>query len=329
MAKKKDITSSKIHGLVIFKGALIKDETDESTYSFEEVDQENKILLKHELAPFGTSYRYSILLVNESRAPIAEIKVGIKYPNFLSLTRTNPATIEIDSSGKEEKKLKKLNFELEKISETSKTQINFYFVPLTLKNKGTFSTYVTYVNNKDFVRVLNSDQIPLSIEPVVIQPKIMESSKIGEFLKTEGIKKAIKSFGLDGKEPIDFNLIFTHIEKMLTLNKFHLVAKDENKKIVWFFGIDKKKQDDILVVGQINSNKIEFLATSQNHTLLISLLTNLTEDFKKHLMSAKLIDSLDQLYSLECKYCGGILDRFPTKGESISCPNCKKEQTVW
>ena len=330
MAKKKMINESKIHGLVILKGAPVKEKSDESTYTFESVDQRNKINLTHELVPFGAYYRYSVLLVNESLAPITEIKVRIKFPEFLTLTRVSPTTISIapqlDGSG-----AKQINLEIDELSETSKNQINLHFKPLLLNKKGEIHTNVTYVNNKDFIRVLDSDPAEINIIEPEIEGKIIPSSKIAGFLKTKGIKKAIKSLGIATKGKKNMDLYFDHIEQLMGLHKFQLITKDDNKKIAWFFGMDLNTKEDILVIGQIVSNKIEFLAASQHHPGLISLLTMLSNEFKKRILSIGKIKSIDNIYELECKYCGAVFDRFPKKGESIECKNknCNRSQTVW
>lgn len=328
MAKKEIIKESKIHGLVIFKGAPAEEKSDESTYSFERVDQENKIKLTQDLVPFGASYRYGILLVNESLAPITEIKARIKFPAFLTLTRISPTTIPI-SPQPNESGSKQITFEIDELSERSKNQINLFFKPLLLNNKGDIYTNLTYVNNKDFIRVLNSEAIEISIIEPKIEGKIIPSSKIADFLKTKGIKKAIKSIGIATKAKEDMDLYFNHIEQLMGLHKFQLITKDDNKKIAWFFGLDLNTKEEILVIGQIESNKIEFLAASQHHPSLISLLTMLSNEFKKRILSIGKIKSIGDIYDLECKYCGGVFDRFPAKGESIECKNCNRTQTIW
>jgi len=328
MAEKKNSKDSQIHGLVILKGASGKKKSDESTYAFESVDQEKKIKLAHELVPFSSGYRYSVLLINDSLAPITEIKARIKIPEFLKLTRISPSTISIISN-LDESGANLLNFEIDELSETSRKQINFYFNPLPQNNKGEINTYITYVNNKDFVRVLNSDDKKIAITLPKIQSKVIPSSKISEFLKIEGIKKAVKSLGIAAQNKADLDLYFNHIEQLLHMHKFQLITKDDKKRIAWFFGTDWNSKQDILVIGQIVSDKVEFLAGSKLHPVLISLLTMLSADYKKRLQSIGIVKSIDQIYDLECKYCGAIFDRFPAKGESIDCKNCHREQKIW
>jgi len=87
--------------------------------------------------------------------------------------------------------------------------------------------------------------------------------------------------------------------------------------------------NDILVIGQIVAGKIEWLAASSNPHLLISILTNFVNVFKREMILLGHISSVDQVYSLECKYCGNTLPYFPGKGKSIECNKCNYEQIIW
>jgi hypothetical protein len=328
MAEKKNNTESKIHGLVILKGNASEDKLSESTYSFEDVDQENKIKLFHELVPYGAAYRYSITIVNESKAPITEIKIKINFPNFLEFTRITPQIINImhsqsDVSGKQ------INFEIEELSETTNKLISLFFIPITLNIKGEIDTKITYVNNKDFVRVLNAKSAEINLKSTKIQPKNIQASQISKFLEIKGIKKGIKSFGIASTKKQDVTQFFDQIEQLLKMYKFQLIAKDNTKKIAWFFGTDVESNADILVIGQIVSNKVEFLAASQQHSTVISCLTILANEFKKRLLNIGVVESLDQIYNLICINCGGILDRFPKKGEALECSTCHKSVKIW
>ena len=110
---------------------------------------------------------------------------------------------------------------------------------------------------------------------------------------------------------------------------FQLVAKDLNKKILWYYGTESLIKEDILVIGQIVANKIEFIASSLNHYLLISLLTQITNDFKDKIMSKGIVKSYENIYDLECKNCGAIFPYFPQKKELVACKNCNHEQIIW
>ena len=96
-----------------------------------------------------------------------------------------------------------------------------------------------------------------------------------------------------------------------------------------FFGTESIIKEDVLTIGQIVSNKIEIIASSSNHYLLISFLTQISNDFKNYLISYGIMKSKEKVYDLECKNCGAILTYFPKKNESIECKNCNYEQTIW
>ncbi|MHA1344265.1 MAG: hypothetical protein ACTSQG_09775, partial [Promethearchaeota archaeon] len=307
MGEKKNNSNSMIHGLVLFKQRTVKADKEEDIYSFENIDQENKIKLKTELRPFGSHYRYTALLVNQSAAPITEVKVRIKYPHFLELNRFSPPNLSVHIPDIEDKQLQQINLEFEEINEKSKKQFSFFFNPVNLNFKGELATYVTFVNSKDFVRVLNSEPIDLQVDPIDIEPKIIPSNFISRFLQKPDIKKAIRCFGIGIEREVNFSLIFNHIGQILRIHKFQLIAQDDNKQITWYYGTELESKEDILIIGQIVSNRIEFLGASENHPILIALLTDLAKDFKKRILGLGIINSIDQIYDLECKFCGMVL----------------------
>jgi hypothetical protein len=330
MAKKQEHPHN-LQGPVLLKSQKTSEsESQKAEISFEHIDQENKIKLTNDLIPYSASYRFSILLKNESLAPITEIKAIIKFPAFLKLSRYSPLVLESKQSKSDKKGYNQLQFEIEELSEKSETQITCYFSPNSNNNIGELNTYITFVNNKDYIRVINSKPIEIRIKPVTIQPKIIPSSKITNFLKIKDIKKGIKSLGIPSKKNTNMDLFFNFIDQNIKLHKFQLIAKDNEKKIAWYFGTDLASNQDILVIGQVVSNKVEFLAASQNHQIIISLLSNLSDSFKKRAASiGGMIRSIKEIYDLECKYCGAVLPYFPSKGESIECKTCKKEQILW
>jgi len=77
------------------------------------------------------------------------------------------------------------------------------------------------------------------------------------------------------------------------------------------------------------ANKVELIATSKNHHILISFLTLFSNEFKEHILIREFVSSQEQIYDLECKSCGTILPYFPKKGEEIVCSKCSYEQIVW
>ena len=330
MAKKQEHPHN-LQGPVLLKSQKTSEsESQKAEISFEKVDQENKIKLSNDLIPYSASYRYSVLLKNESLAPITEIKAVIKFPKFLKIFRHSPPILESKLSKSDKKGYNQLQFDIEELSEKSETQIRCYFSPNSNNNIGELSTYVTFVNNKDYIRVINSKPIEIRIKPATIQPKIIPSSEISTFLKIKDIKKAIKSLGIPSKKKTNLDLFFNFIDQNIKLHKFQLIAKDNEKKIAWYFGTDLASNQDILVIGQIVSNKVEFLAASQNHQILISLLSTLADNFKKRVSSVGgIVKSMKQIFNLECRYCGAVLPYFPKQGESVECKSCKKEQILW
>ncbi|MFW9938148.1 MAG: hypothetical protein ACFFD5_10905 [Candidatus Thorarchaeota archaeon] len=317
-----------IQELVIFGEPSTNEIEKKETVSLEYVDQENKIKLVNELKPYGGSYRYSLLLINQSLVPITEVKIRIRFPDFLILSRTNPPTITIDSANVDEEE-QQVKIQFDKLEGNSKKQINLYLTPKNLEEKGEIRSYVTFVNNADFVRALDSDHVTLQFDPITIERKILPSSEISKFSKNPGIKKAIKSIGIGNNRKLDLGLYFSQILHVLENLNLQLITKDDDRKIAWYFGTELVSGDDILVIGQIMYGKIEWIALSFNPHLNISLLINCYNEFTRRMLMKGLIDSEDQIYDLECKHCGNILARFPKKGESIECKYCNYDQIVW
>ncbi|MGV9171915.1 MAG: hypothetical protein ACOC35_04990 [Promethearchaeia archaeon] len=323
--EKKD--EQKISNLVLFKTHKNKVEKPEIT-SYESIDQENKIKLVHKLYPFAGSYLFSVLMVNQSLAPITEVKIKVKYPDFLYLARYKPPYLESEYSNTNDDTIKQIKIELDQLAEKSKKQLNFYFKPINLGNQGAIKLFSSFVNSKDYVRVLNADPINIRAHEVgLIEPKIVPSYAIEKFYNNEHVKKALRSFGIDAKE--NLNLYFNYVEQVLKAHHFQLITEDKENRVAWFFGRDLDAQEDILVVGRIVANKIEFLCASRNPDILISLLTNFSNALKKRLMGTGIIESVDQVYELECYNCGSVLPHFPERGEIVECPKCGEENMVW
>ena len=185
------------------------------------------------------------------------------------------------------------------------------------------------MNNKDFIRVLNSGPINILLEKITINPKIIPSSYVREFSLIPGMKRAIKSLGVGSSGIYDPDLYFNLLEQVFLRNNLQLITKDPERKILWYFGSDLESRDDFLIVGQIASNKVEIIGTSKNHHVLISFLTSFSNEFKEHLLLREIVNKLEDIHDLECKSCGAILPYFPKKGEEIICTKCKYEQLVW
>jgi len=329
MAKKEnDKSFYEPHDLVYFKTKEDDERKAIDKYSFEKIDQEDKIKLVNNYQPFGSHFQYSILVENQSLAPITELKIKVKIPYFLTLSRCYPPSVSIPPLNPN-KDSNQITLELDELNEKSNKQIHLHFMPNALDRKGEIRTIVTYVNNKDTIRVLDSRPAEITIDNISIEPKVVPSSFIRDFSQTPGIKKAIKSFGVAIDHQIDSEIFFNLLEQIFLLNNFQLVAKDVEKKILWYFGTESIIKEDILAIGQIISNKVEIIASSFNHYLLVSFLTLLSNEFKEAILSKGIIKSKDQIFDLECKYCGAILPYFPNQGNSIECSKCNTEQIVW
>ncbi|MGB5910216.1 MAG: hypothetical protein WBH31_03370 [Promethearchaeia archaeon] len=316
-----------IQGLVVFRDVKSQQTQKQEVVSLEYIDQENKIKLVCKLEPLGGNYLYSLLIINQSMAPITEIKIRIRYPDFLQLSRSNPPTVIIDSDLIKENE-KQIRIEFEKLGENSQKQINTFFTPLSLEEKGEIRSYVTFINNADFVRALDSDPVTVKFDPISVERKILPSSEVRNFLQLSNIKRGIKSFGIGIENIHDFDY-FDQLNKTIEDHNFQLITKDNEKKIAWYFGMELVSGADLLVIGQLNSNKIEVLVASQNPHTIISILTNFVNEFSNRLVIEKIIETLDQIYDLECKYCGTVLPFFPKKGESVECTKCKYEKIIW
>jgi len=325
--KAKHTEPEHIHELVIFKTKEEKQSKIVDQYSFEEIDQENMVVLKNLFVPFAAHYRYSIILENQSLAPISDVKIKVTYPEFLKLTRSK-AIVHLPETVKKEDK-KQITIEFAELNEKSNKQIHLHFSPMTLDANGELRTVVSFVNNKDFIRVLTSNPAIVYIDKITIEPKIIPSTFIGEFSKSPGIKKVIKSLGIGAHKKIKIEMCFDILEQILFIRNFQLIAKDANKQILWFFGDELESKAEILIIAQIVLRKVEIIGISQNQHLLISLLTLLTRDFEDRFLFDGIINKRTEVYNLECKYCGAILPNFPKKGKSIECKNCNYEQVIW
>ncbi len=314
--------------LVLFKNKNEIKVKELPKYAFERFDQEDKIKLITQPKSSGAGYSYSIQLQNESSAPISEVKIKISYPDFLSITGFYPPTTKLPKTSKD-KGTSIIRVEFDEVNERSSKRIDLRFTPLLLGNEGEIRTMVTYVNNKDYVRVLDSKPVKIKLGKININPKIVPSSYIREFSQISDIRKGIISFGVGVENSIDPDFFFNLLNQILLKNHLQLIAKDLTKKILWFFGTDLESREDILIIGQIISAKVEIIGTSLNHNVLISFLTLLSNEFKEYLVIREIVKTPNQIYNTKCKYCGTVLPSFPEKGEEIECKKCNNKQVVW
>jgi len=335
---KNDSDQSKIQSLILFK-AEMKETLQKEAEALESVEQEDQIKLVYEIKPYGGNYRYSIMLINQSSQSISNVKIKMIFPGFLELHRCSPPTIIVDESKKNENEAQQVKLDFDELPKSTKKQINLYLIPKTLNHKGEIRTYVNFVNYQDYVRVLNSDPVDIIVPPLTIEKAIIPSSKIEEIYNDKNFRKALKSYGvgIEGEETEEKNdLYFNIMEQILRFHNMQLIAKDIKNRRLWYFGkvwnkneVETSNEFEVLVIGQIESNKIEFLITSKNPEFLVSLATIISTDLERRILSTGIIKSSDQIHDLECKNCGLALSSFPAKGESIECENCNYDQIVW
>ncbi|MBY8982477.1 MAG: hypothetical protein KGD57_05995 [Candidatus Lokiarchaeota archaeon] len=330
-SKEKNYEDNKVKDLVLFEDLSFKaGEIEEAPKISEEIDQENKIKLSTELVPHLGKFKYSSILKNESSAPINNIKIKVEYPNFLELTRSIPPTItNVEIEDDEEENIEQIKVEFLDIKGNDSKKVILFFIPKNNINEGKIRTFSAFVNIDGYIRVIESEPLKININPVVLQPKLIPSSEIAEFINSSDVRKAIRSYGIGNKKDLDLDFIFNRLEVILRANNLQYITKDKKKRILWYFGNDLETKSDLLVVGQVVENKIEWIISCNNQNVLMSVLVILSSELKDVLLRMKIIDSLDDLYQLECKACAYILPKFPKKGNTIKCQNCNIEQVVW
>jgi len=336
MAKKNiDQNPEDAHELLLFDSLSAQESKKVEPEPLQYVDQEDKIKMVYKLVPFGGNYLYSLLIMNQSADPITELKIRIIIPEFFRLCRSTPPTVTIDflksddDGNNEEYEEKQVQMEFELLNSNTQKQINLYISPLKLETKGKIRSFITFVNNAGFIRAIDTDSINIELDPFSIERKIIPQSEIKRFLEKPWIKKANKSIGIGLDGIFNEDYFFEQIIKTIQDNNFQLILKNHSNKISWFCGTDLVSGNDILVIGQVVAGKIEWLAASINPHLIISILTNFVNEFKREMILIGHISSEDQVYQLECKYCGNILPNFPGKGKTIECNKCNYEQIIW
>ena len=336
--KDRDKNQKDTHELILFNEDTETKSKQFAPEPLEYVDQEDKINMVYKLIPFGGNYLYSLLITNQSADPITKVKIRINFPGFFKLCRSTPPTLILESleseeeesnSNQKEIEQQQVVMEFEILEKNSKKQINLYLCPLFLEEKGTIRSFITFVNNADFIRAIDTDAIPIQFDPFSIERKIIPSSEIKQFLEKPWIKKAIKSIGIGIDNQLDEKYYFELINEILETHNFQLIMNVQNTKISWFFGTDLVSGNDVLIICQVSGHKIEWLAASSNPHLLITLLTKFITVFGREMILRGHIKSKEQIYTLECKYCGNTLAYFPLRGKSIECNNCNYEQIVW
>ncbi len=325
-SEKENSNSNRIHNKVLFKKMEEQNKLNK-IISRGEVDQKNRIILATELKQYGGYYRYAVLFANQSSVPITHIKIKIGFPKFLKLFRSSPHAVM--STKVEYKYTNFFELVLDQLPDNTSKQFNTYIYPDGLNIKGIISTHASYVNNKDIARILTSLPKEIKIKSVSFEEKTISNSDIKEFTESDGIKKAIRSYGIGTESKKDINSFFDHLMRIIKYSGFTLIAKDDSKRIGWFFGTESETKSDVLLIGEIMSNKIEFLVFSQDQGILIPILTYFFVKLKESALDLGLVENVNQILNLECRSCGTTLPHFPEKGVSIECKNCGYQQILW
>ena len=320
--------SEKVKDLVVFKEEVSAKTITQKPIVLEEIDQDDKIKFIHELRPFGATYKYTVLVANQSQAPISEAKIKIRFPKFMDLNRYTPFDCSLELVEIEQGE-KQINIQAYKIQANSQNQYSFFLNPLNLEFVGEIRSYLTFVNNQDFLRALDSKPLSIKFNPITIERKILPTSQIKSFSESPQVKRGIRSIGIALNNGWNPDTYFNLVKKAMEDQNYQLITNIERNQIAWYFGTDLVSGLDVLVVIQIIKNKIEWIAVSNNINLTISALSKLVNEFVVSLIFRQLIDTPNQIYNLECKNCGVVLPYFPEKGKEIKCKNCKTPQIIW
>jgi len=326
--EKKQPNDVNLKGLVVFKEERSPKVIEQESISLEEVDQEDKIKIIHEFKPFGSSYRYTLLIANQSKAPIMEAKLKVRFPEFVDLLRCYPSECN-DGLVEMENGVKQIKIQANKIEANSQHQYSFFLTPLYLDAKGEIRSFLTFINSQDYVRALDSKPILAIFSPITIERKILPTSQVKAFSENPQNKRAIRSVGIASNEKFDHDVYFRLLQQVMEDQNYQLITKIDNSRIAWYFGMDLVSGLDVLVVAQIIKNKVEWFAVCNNSHVIISVLTRLVNEYIVLLIFRKLIEAPTQVFNLECKNCGAVLPYFPKRGESIKCENCGVSQIIW
>ena len=285
-----------------------------------ETSQEDFVKLDIQLGYLGSHVRIVLKIINKSDFPIDEIEVKLEFSKKTEIFRTTPKVEFIKhESG--------IVARIPGIPQKKNFEVKFYLNPEEL-GKGTVGGQVKYVNYKDFVRLLMIEEMEYNLTVPTIIPKEIGLDSIEEYNSASFMKKDIRSYGLPDKlNPLT---AFNHIFQIIRAKNFKLITKtvEDNKKIAWFFGTTEDTMTDILVVGQVLQNKIEFYASSKNEQILSALLTSFSIDLKRRILISSVVRSEKEIYDMFCTECGGTLPYFPKHGEFVECIYCNTKNLV-
>jgi len=288
--------------------------------STSETSQEDYIKLDINLGYLGSHVRLLLKITNKSDFPINEIEIKLEFTKKIEIFRTIPKLefVKHDAG---------IVARVDSIPEKQHYEIKFYLNPEEL-GSGKIVGQVKFVNFKDFVRLIKIEELSYNLTVPKILPKEIPHEIIEEYNNAVHMKKDIRSYGLPDKlNPLT---AFNHITQIISSKNFKLLTKivEDNRKIAWFFGVTEVGDIEILVVGQVIQNKIEFYASSINEQILSALLTSFSMDLKRRILISSVVRSEKEIYELFCVECGGTLPYFPKPGEFVECKYCQTKNLV-
>ncbi len=285
-----------------------------------ETSQEDFVKLDVNLGYLGSHIRLMLKITNKSDFPINEVEIKLAFSKKLDVFRTTPKFEFIKhESG--------IVARFPSIVEKQHYEAKIYLNPESL-GKGKINGQVKYVNYKDYVRLIQINELEYNLTVPKIHPKEIPNELIEQYNTASNMKKDIRSYGLPEKlNPVT---AFNHIIQIIRSKEFKLLTKisEDTRKIAWFFGVTEDQQFEILVVGQVINNKIEFYASSTNEQILSALLTSFSIDLKRRILISGVVRSEKEIYDLFCTECGGPLPYFPKLGEIIKCKYCSADNLI-
>ncbi|MHA1783012.1 MAG: hypothetical protein ACTSUL_06260 [Promethearchaeota archaeon] len=323
--KKKD--SEDMHDLLIFKETEAPKESEIEKLPEETVLDDIKVKIFSDLKPIGRFYRYTLIFINNSQETIQNIKVTINFSKFLIIYRHSPPTLPLTNFKTDEGK--QVIVFLNEINPKNSKKLSIFFSTKDVIDSGKVKVKLDIMKSLDILKELELNPVNIDFHPIAFEPKIIPTSQIGYFIKDPTNRKAIRSIGIDFSNKENFEKVFPLMQEMIKAQNFQLLSVDENRKISWYFGTELVSGADVLMIGRIIENKIEYFAISKNPDILVSLIAYISKSFINRLILNQMIKSEDEVIDLECKYCGYVLPYFPNKNDPIKCSKCGIEQVIW
>jgi len=319
-----------IHKLIVFEPKVTSKKKISDKYSVEKSDQEEQIKVINKLTPQGLHYSYLILINNQSPTPILSYRIRVLYSKFLEYSKCFPPTIRVYSPIEQEvQDVKRIDLEFDILKQNTSNKIRLLFTSSTMEDQGQVKMLIAFEKSNGKIGVIKSNPIEIQIDKPNITPKIIPSSSIRNFSQQRDVKRNIISLGFGTNKKGTFDKFFNLVEELFLSYNFQLIIKEKERGDLWFFGTENQSGFDILILGKVFEDRIEFMAFSENPIGLVSVLSFFTKNLKEELLKRKVVKSEKLIFDLDCTNCGTFLPFFPKKGEAIECEKCNTKQLVW